>query len=204
MQKRNFHAALREADRVRSQQSMSPAAERRLRQRIEAVRTRKTPSFMPWATAALATAAGVALAFVSLNTPEVLTGPEQIGAFTVSDVAPVTGDAGTSYTGKLSNDIDITVENPAVMIFPLNTVGRPLGMATGTGTVELEPGASFSFTTTADVAGMGYHAYGTAKTSQSGSAGAGGQELAAGGGHAATSIPSAVRSSTGSPNEHDP
>lgn len=100
---------------------------------------------------------------------------DQIGAFTVSDVAAVTGDAGTSYTGKLSNDIDITVENPAVMIFPLNTVGRPLGMATGTGTVELEPGASFSFTTTADVAGTGYHAYGTAKTSQSGSAGAGGQ-----------------------------
>ncbi len=85
MQKRNFHAALREADRVRSQQTMSPAAERRLRQRIEAVRTRRTPSFMPWATAALATAAGVALAFLSLNTPEVLTGPEQIGAFAVAD-----------------------------------------------------------------------------------------------------------------------
>ena len=88
MDKRDFRAALREADRARSHQTMSPAAERRLRQRIEAVRSRRTPSFVPWATAALATAAGFALAFVTLGTSEVTPGPERVGAFTVAAAAP--------------------------------------------------------------------------------------------------------------------
>jgi len=100
---------------------------------------------------------------------------DQIGTFTVSEVVASTSDAGTSYTGKVSNDIDIPAENPTVMIFPLNSVGRPLGMATGSGTVALEPGDSFSFETSADVAGMSYHAYATAKTAAPGDAGAGGQ-----------------------------
>lgn len=100
---------------------------------------------------------------------------DQIGSFAISDVVATPGDAGTSYTGKWSNDIDITVENPAVMIFPVNSVGRPLGMATASDTVRLEPGDSFTFTTTPDVAGMGFHAYATAKTSQMPDAGAGGQ-----------------------------
>ena len=88
MEKRDFRAALLEADRARSHQTMSPAAERRLRQRLEALRTRRTPSFVPWAMAALATAAGIAVAFVSLGAPRVMPGPERVGAFTVAEAAP--------------------------------------------------------------------------------------------------------------------
>jgi hypothetical protein len=100
---------------------------------------------------------------------------EQIGALTVSDVATATSSAGTSYTGTLVNGIDITVTDPTVAIFPINRVGRPLGMATGTGAVELAPGAGWSFETSADAAGVDYAAYATAKTSEGGNSGQPGQ-----------------------------
>jgi len=105
---------------------------------------------------------------------------EQIGSLTVSHVVAATSAVGTSYAGRLVNELDVTVENPSVVIFPVNGVGRPLGMVTGTGAVELPPAASFSFETSADVAGVGYAAYATAKTSQGGSAGPAGQAGEAG------------------------
>ena len=100
---------------------------------------------------------------------------DRIGALSVSDVVPTTTDAGTSCTGTLLNDIDVTIMNPTVMLFPVNRVGRPLGMVTGTDTVELEPGETWSFQTSSDVAGVDYAAYVTASTRRTGEGGQGGQ-----------------------------
>jgi hypothetical protein len=100
---------------------------------------------------------------------------EQIGELTVSGVESMTRGEGTAYVGTVVNGLDITVENPTVMIFPTNHVGRPLGMATGTGTAELPPGAAWTFETGADVAGFAYAAYATARTSDAGNGGQAGQ-----------------------------
>lgn len=97
-----------------------------------------------------------------------------IGTLSVSDIVPVTTDAGTSCTGTLRNGIDVAVANPTVMLFPVNRVGRPLGMMSGSGTVELAPGDTWSFQTSSDVVGVDYAAYVTGTTSKPGEGGQGG------------------------------
>ena len=59
-----------------------------------------------------------------------------IDGLTISEVKSVTGGAGTAYTGTLVNGLDVAVSNPSVTVFPVNRVGRPLGVATGSGTLE--------------------------------------------------------------------
>src|SRR4029079_15361265 len=59
---------------------------------------------------------------------------EQIEGFTVTDVLGTPSGTGTTYTGTLVNGLDEAVTNPTVMIYPVNAVGRPLGMATATAT----------------------------------------------------------------------
>jgi hypothetical protein len=70
-----------------------------------------------------------------------------IAGLDVTSVASIAGDRGTSYTGTLFNGFDLAVTNPSVTVFPVNRVGRPLGVAIASGSVELMPGGNWPFTT---------------------------------------------------------
>lgn len=83
-----------------------------------------------------------------------------IDGLAVSEVDIVTGSAGTAYAGTLTNALDVAVTNPAVAVFPVDRVGRPLGRALGRGTVEVPPGGSWVFeTNTVDSPGVDHVAY---------------------------------------------
>ena len=63
-------------------------------------------------------------------------------------------------TGILVNGFDRTVRNPAVTVFPVNRVSRPLGFATRESDVEVPPGESWNFETAAvDAPGESWIAY---------------------------------------------
>lgn len=83
-----------------------------------------------------------------------------IPGLSVSDVQTVASDAGNTYAGKVTNGLDVAVSAPSVNIFPMNRVGRPLGMATDSVTSDIPPGGSWSFKTSAvDDLGVDYVAY---------------------------------------------
>jgi hypothetical protein len=71
------------------------------------------------------------------------------GALTVSAVKTVTTGTGTAFTGKVTNGLDVAVSSPSVSIFPVNRVGRPLGVATSAGTTDVAPRGSWTFETSA-------------------------------------------------------
>lgn len=92
-----------------------------------------------------------------------LSGIVPIPGLSVSDVQTIATDAGTVYTGKIINGLEVTVTAPVVTVFPLNRVGRPLGQATSSAASDLPSGGSWTFTTSAvDAPGVGYVAYPTA------------------------------------------
>ena len=70
-----------------------------------------------------------------------------IKGLTVSGVKTVTTGAGTVYSGTFTNGFDVAVSAPTVSVFPVNRVGRPLGMATSSTTTDLPPGGSLAFET---------------------------------------------------------
>jgi hypothetical protein len=76
-----------------------------------------------------------------------------------------TGDAGTSkagttYTGTVLNGLDQVVTDPSIRVFPLNRVGRPLGVASGGDSSEIPAGGTWTFqTNTVDTPGVGYAAF---------------------------------------------
>jgi hypothetical protein len=72
-----------------------------------------------------------------------------VGALTVTGVVATAGTAGTTYTGTVVNAVGSTVSNASVAIFPVNGVGRPLGMATASTTTDLPAGGSWTFQTSA-------------------------------------------------------
>ena len=83
-----------------------------------------------------------------------------IPGLSVSDVQTIATDAGTVYAGKIINGLDVTVTAPAITVFPVNRVGRPLGLATSSAASDLPPGGRWTFTTSAvDAPGVGYVAY---------------------------------------------
>ncbi len=84
-----------------------------------------------------------------------------VEALSLSDVRTVTTGVGTLYTGTLRNRLDTSASSPRVTVFPVNRVGRPLGMATTTGVAsELLAGGSWSFETgNVDAAGVDFAAY---------------------------------------------
>lgn len=88
-----------------------------------------------------------------------------IGGFEFDHVTIGRGGAGTSYAGDLINGLDFAVDAPSVSIFPVNRVGRPLGMASASGTGEVAPGARWHFETNG-VAAMvdDYVAFGSANS----------------------------------------
>lgn len=64
----------------------------------------------------------------------------------ITDVQSVSRDTGVAFTGTLTNGLDMPVSS-AVAVFPLNRVGRPLGVAFGTRAGEVPPGGSWTFET---------------------------------------------------------
>jgi len=79
----------------------------------------------------------------------------------VSGVSTVSRDGGSAYTGTLTNEFDVTVSSPSVAIYPVNRVGRPLGVAKSTPTADtVLPGAGWTFETgTVTDAGTDHVAY---------------------------------------------
>ena len=56
----------------------------------------------------------------------------------------------------MANQIGMTASNPSVAVFPVNRVGRPLGMATASTTADLVDGSTWTFQTGAvDDPGVG-------------------------------------------------
>jgi hypothetical protein len=83
-----------------------------------------------------------------------------IDGLAISEVKRVTDGGGTAFTGTLVNGLDVAVANPSVTVFPVNRVGRPLGAATGQGTVEVPPSGRWVFETNAvSTAGVDHFAY---------------------------------------------
>ena len=66
---------------------------------------------------------------------------------TVGQVEIVAKAGGGAYKGTLTNGLDLTASAPTVAIFPLNRVGRPLGMATAGTTSVVPSGGTWSFET---------------------------------------------------------
>jgi hypothetical protein len=87
---------------------------------------------------------------------------EPIAGLSLDDVKSVTRSTGSAYTGSFVNSLDVAVNNPSVAVFPVNRVGRPLGVATASGTNEIPPGGSWSFeTNTVDALAIDFVAYPT-------------------------------------------
>jgi hypothetical protein len=85
---------------------------------------------------------------------------EAIDGVSLTGVASVTLGAGVAYTGTLVNGLDMELSNPTVAVFPLNTAGRPLGVAYGGSSVVLPPAGTWAFeTSTVTDAGVGFDAY---------------------------------------------
>ena len=90
----------------------------------------------------------------------VLDGIVPVAGLAVSGVAAVATDAGHVYTGQLTNGLDVTVRAPQVLVFPVNRVGRPLGVAMSRGTADLPAGGSRTFeTSSVDTFGVDFVAF---------------------------------------------
>lgn len=85
-----------------------------------------------------------------------------VDAVTASEVRTVRRGAGSAYTGTLENRLDVAVSDPKITVFPVNRVGRPLGMATSSAADDIPPGGTWSFETTpVDDVGVDHVAYPT-------------------------------------------
>ena len=81
--------------------------------------------------------------------PSFNVGVTPVGGLTVTGVQTVASGQGTAYTGTVVNDVGSTLNDPSVAVFPVNRVGRPLGMATASATMTLGPGEAWMFQTDA-------------------------------------------------------
>jgi len=72
-----------------------------------------------------------------------------LGELSVGDLHAKTSTTGVSYTGSLTNQLDVPLSTPSVLVFPVNSVGRPLAVAHSEGTVEVPPAGSWAFETNA-------------------------------------------------------
>jgi hypothetical protein len=89
-----------------------------------------------------------------------------VDGLVVSAVNSVATDGGVRYAGTVTNQLDVPVTNPAVTVFPLNHVGRPLGVITAGDDSQLSPGGSWTFQTApVTTAAVDYAAYPSASFS---------------------------------------
>ena len=83
-----------------------------------------------------------------------------IEGVSLAGVSAVAQTNGVAYQGSLINGLDTTLSNPTVAVYPVNAVGRPLGVAYGGSTLELSPGGNWNFeTNTVTDPGVGFDAY---------------------------------------------
>jgi hypothetical protein len=83
-----------------------------------------------------------------------------IDGVTIERVKRVTRSTSTVYTGMFVNGLGVAVGNPSVTIFPVDRVGRPLGVATSSSTAEIPPAGRWSFETNpVDAPGVDHAAY---------------------------------------------
>ena len=83
-----------------------------------------------------------------------------IDGLTVTQVNTMTSNAGTTYTGTVLNGLDQAVTNPSIRVFPLNQVGRPLGVAKGGDASQVPAGGHWTFQTdTVDTPGVDWAAF---------------------------------------------
>jgi hypothetical protein len=83
-----------------------------------------------------------------------------IDGLTVTTVNATAGNGATTYTGTVLNKLNVTASNPSIRVFPLNKVGRPLGVAGGTDGSQVPPGGTWTFQTdAADATGVSYAAF---------------------------------------------
>ena len=78
----------------------------------------------------------------------ILDGIVPIAGPVVSDVKTVKTASGTAYTGTITNGLDVSASGLSVSVFPLNRVGRPLGVATSSAMIDVPPGGAWTFETT--------------------------------------------------------
>ena len=82
------------------------------------------------------------------------------GDLAVTGLEAVSGAGGTTYRGTVANQIGMSASSPEVAVFPLNGVGRPVGMATASATADLAAGSTWTFETSAvDDPGTGQAAF---------------------------------------------
>jgi hypothetical protein len=72
---------------------------------------------------------------------------DPIAGLSIGPTRSVAMDAGTGYAGTLVNELDVKVSNPSVTVFPLDGVGRPLGVATASDKNVMLPGGEWAFET---------------------------------------------------------
>jgi len=83
-----------------------------------------------------------------------------IDGLTITQVNTVTSNAGTTYTGTVVNALNQTVTDPSIRVFPLNRVGRPLGVALGGDASQIPAGGIWTFqTNTVETPGVDYAAF---------------------------------------------
>jgi len=83
-----------------------------------------------------------------------------IAGVSLSGVSAVKLASGIAYAGSLLNGLDTALEGPTVAVYPVNAVGRPLGVAYGGSSLSLSPGAKWDFeTSTVEDPGVAFDAY---------------------------------------------
>jgi hypothetical protein len=83
-----------------------------------------------------------------------------LDAMSLSELTVVARGAESAYSGTVNNELDETLSGVGVAVFPVNRVGRPLGVATSSAPSEVEPGGTWTFeTTTVGERGAAYVAY---------------------------------------------
>jgi hypothetical protein len=83
-----------------------------------------------------------------------------VEAMSLSELTVVERGAGTAYSGRLDNELDQALNGVSVAVFPVNRVGRPLGVATSSAPAAVAPGGTWTFETTAvGERGAAYVAY---------------------------------------------
>ena len=83
-----------------------------------------------------------------------------IDGLTITQVNAVTTNAGTTYTGTVVNALNQVVSDPSIRVFPLNRVGRPLGVAKGGDSSQIPAAGTWTFQTdTVDTPGVDWAAF---------------------------------------------
>lgn len=100
------------------------------------------------------------------NFPAFEVGGAFLDGVSIGKLTTVATDGGSKYQGTLANGLDVTLGAPAVTVFPVNRVGRPLGVATATASTDVTAGGTWSFETTpVRDPGVGYAAYASGSVS---------------------------------------